>query len=76
MTITIQPHYTDNEIVEMISDVIGLPYTEALRECVEARTLRIVRPGGPGHITTKDLRPERINLIVDDLQVIVDIKFY
>jgi hypothetical protein len=75
MSITILPHYTDEEIIEMISDVIGQPYTEAVRADVKARTLRPTRPYGPGHIGTRDLRPDRINLEVNDLQMIVGIHF-
>lgn len=75
MSITIQPYYTENEIVEMISDVMGKPYTEQVRVDVEARTLRPTRPYGPGHIGTRDMRPERINLEVDSDQVIVDLHF-
>ena len=75
MSITIQPYYTENEIIEMISDVIGQQYTEELRSDVEARTVRPTRGFGAGHVGTMDLRPERINLVVDDEQVIVKIHF-
>jgi hypothetical protein len=75
MSITITPHYTDEEIVKMISDVIGQPYTEAVRADVEARTLRPTRGYGPGHICTKDRRLQRINLVVEEEQVILRIQF-
>jgi len=59
----------------MISDVIGQEYTEELSADVAARTLRTTRGYGPGHFGTKDMRPDRINLVVNDQQVIIDIHF-
>jgi hypothetical protein len=75
MSINILPHYTEDEIREMLADVIGEPYSKALRDSVEARTARPTRGYGPGHIVAMDLRAERINLVVDEEQRIVDIHF-
>lgn len=75
MSITIQPHYTNAQVVSMIQHVIDQPYTEELRKTVERETLRSARAFGPGHLGTKDYREERVNLVVDDAQVIVNIQF-
>jgi len=75
MSTTRQADCTDQEIIESVRDTLGQPFTENLRASVEARTSRPTRGFGPEHFSTMDWRADRINLIVDEGQIIVDIKF-
>jgi hypothetical protein len=75
MTNTILPYYSEDQIVEMIGHVIDQTYTVDILEDVKQKTLREARPYGPGHMSTRDYRPGRINLVVDGQQVIEAIHF-
>lgn len=75
MSITILPYYNDEQVLEITAYVIGMTYCDELRAKVAAQTQRDVRPSGAGHINTKDFRPDRIELMVDDQQVIIEVQF-
>lgn len=75
MNTTPQPSYTDEQVLERIKDVIGRLCTPDLLDDVQHKTERQVRAYGPGHSSTKDHRPERINLVVGSRQIITEICF-
>lgn len=75
MSITLQPHFTQQEIVDMITPFIGETYSEEVLETVKAKTLRPARPFGAGFMSTMDYRHDRINLVVDDHKVIQGVHF-
>ena len=66
--------YTDAQVLELIGSVVGSPYSEALRQQVEDTTGRPTRPWGH-YVATYDSRAERINLVVDDNEVITTLYF-
>ncbi|MHC8323269.1 hypothetical protein ACYZT4_21725 [Pseudomonas sp. GB2N2] len=66
--------YTDDQALELISSVIGSPYSEALRQQVEDTTGRPTRPWGH-YVATYDSRAERINLVVDEKDNVTAIYF-
>ena len=66
--------YTDEQVLELIKSVVGSPYSEALRQQVEDTTGRPTRPWGH-YVATYDSRAERINLVVDDNEVVSAIYF-
>lgn len=75
MSITLQPHFTQQEIVDMITPFVGETFTTEIVEAIKAKTLRPVRPFGTGFISTMDYRHDRINLVVDDHKVIRGVHF-
>ncbi|WP_189674365.1 MULTISPECIES: I78 family peptidase inhibitor [unclassified Pseudomonas] len=78
------PNQNDTVVVPMPDDqcdiaiaqyTIGQKYTRELREEVRALANGAqVRPAGPKHPITYDLRPRRINLVTDVDGIIVGIK--
>ena len=66
--------YTDEQVLELIKSVVGSPYSEALRQQVEDTTGRPTRPWG-NYVGTYDSRAERINLNVNENDIIISIYF-
>lgn len=66
--------YTDDQVLELIKSVVGSPYSEELRKQVEDTTGRPTRPWG-NYVATYDSRSERINLNVDEHDIIISIYF-
>ncbi|SEN31567.1 Peptidase inhibitor I78 family protein [Pseudomonas sp. ok272] len=63
------------EIANQVAAVIGQPYSDALAALLAENTGRPVRPAGKGYYGTTDLRPERINLNVNDEGLITSYSF-
>lgn len=72
---TIQQTCTDEEVMEMITPYIGTTYTEVILKAITRATLRPVRQISPHSAVTMDMRRERINLVLDENDVILSIRF-
>jgi hypothetical protein len=75
MDMCIRPDNTDEEVTQLLADLIGRTYTPDLLQLIWDRTERLARPNGPGHLTTKEHDPMRVNLMVDGEDIIVGFEF-
>jgi hypothetical protein len=75
MSTTIQQTYTDEEVMEMITPYIGTTYTQVVLKAIARASLRPVRQISPHSAGTMDMRRERINLVLDENDVILSIRF-
>ncbi|WP_419712574.1 hypothetical protein [Pseudomonas sp. NFX224] len=66
--------YTDEQVLDLIGAIVGLPYSEELRQQVEDTTGRPTRPWG-NYVATYDSRAERVNLNVNEKDIIISIYF-
>ena len=66
--------YTDKQVLDLINSIVGSPYSEELRQQVEDTTGRPTRPWG-NYVATYDSRAERINLNVNEKDIIISIYF-
>jgi hypothetical protein len=67
---TSEPCFSDEQVIDMIKPFIGRTCTEQVVTEISALTRRPVRALGPRDAATMDMRPERINLGLDEQRVI------
>ncbi|HJR30493.1 MAG TPA: hypothetical protein VJ889_17390 [Pseudomonas sp.] len=67
--------YTDEQVLQLTEDAIGLSFSAPLLRLVEKLTGRSVRPTGRNFVATLDYRPKRLNLDVNDCGIIVSATF-
>lgn len=56
---------------DWLTEYAGLPWREAVaRAEADGRTVRVLRPGTPA---TKDFRPDRLNVLLDEHDDLVEL---
>ncbi|MGG7675369.1 hypothetical protein [Pseudomonas sp. WC2] len=68
--------YTNAQILDLLSPIIGLTYSEKLQQLIENITRRPVRALTQDSEMTLDMRSDRINLFLDNAHNITRIAFF
>ena len=65
----------DEQVMEFVGQYVGKTFNASYIETIEEHTGRPTRASGKGYIGTRDFRPERVNVDVNDQGLVIGASF-